>query len=126
MKNLLVIIAVCFTPIALACAIDASTSSRASAQASATPAGRTIDIVVDGEYQPSRIVVQQGERVRLRFVRRDYGPCTREVVFESLGIRRELPTNQPVEIELPALTAGEHEFHCGMNMIRGTIVVQAS
>jgi plastocyanin domain-containing protein len=58
-------------------------------------------------------------------VRKDYSPCTREVVFPSLDIRRELPVNEPVFIDLPALPAGEIEFHCGMNMIRGTIVVEA-
>lgn len=86
---------------------------------------REIEIVVDRGYQPGRVVVQQGERIRLKFVRKDYSPCTREVVFPSLGIRRELPVNEPVFIDLPALAPGEVEFHCGMKMVRGTIVVEA-
>lgn len=58
--------------------------------------------------------------------RREYTGCAREVVFPSLGIRRELPPNRPVVIELPAtLAPGEYEFKCGMNMIRGTLVVVA-
>jgi plastocyanin domain-containing protein len=85
---------------------------------------REIEVVVDRGYQPSRIVVQRGERVRLKFVRKDYSPCTREVVFPSLDIRRDLPLNEPVFIDLPVLAAGETEFHCGMNMVRGTIVVE--
>ncbi|AKF03242.1 cupredoxin domain-containing protein [Sandaracinus amylolyticus] len=85
---------------------------------------REIEIVVRGGYQPSRIVVREGERVRLRFVRHEYASCTREVVFPALGIRRELPPHQPVVIELPELAVGEHEFRCGMNMVRGTIVVE--
>lgn len=84
---------------------------------------REIEIIVDGGYRPDRVDVTEGESVRLRFVRRDYSSCTREVVFPSLGIRRELPTNQPVTIELPSLKAGEVEFRCGMNMIRGKIIV---
>ncbi len=85
---------------------------------------REIEAIVDGGYQPGRITVTAGERVRLRFIRREHTPCTREVVFPGLDIRRELPTDQPVIIELPALAAGEYEFRCGMNMIRGVIVVQ--
>ncbi|UJR84354.1 cupredoxin domain-containing protein [Sandaracinus amylolyticus] len=85
---------------------------------------REIEIVVRGSYQPNRIVVREGERVRLRFVRHEYASCTREVVFPALGIRRELPPHQPVVIELPQLAVGEHEFRCGMNMVRGTIVVE--
>lgn len=86
---------------------------------------REIEVVVDGGYKPGRITVTEGERVRLKFVRREHSPCTREVVFSALGIRRELPTDQPVVIELPALAAGEYEFKCGMNMIKGVIQVLA-
>ena len=94
---------------------------------SAQDAGvREIEVVVDGAYQPARIEVAPGERVRLRFLRRDYGGCTREVVFPSLNLRRALPTNEPVVIDLPALPVGETAFHCGMNMVRGALVVRAA
>ena len=87
------------------------------------PAVREIEVVVEGGYKPKRIEVRKGERVRLRFVRKEHGPCTREVLFPKLDIRRELPTHQPVLIELPALEPGEYEFKCGMNMIKGAVVV---
>ena len=44
-------------------------------------------------------------------------------MFPGLDLRRELPTDQPVVIELPALAAGVFEFRCAMNMIRGLLVV---
>jgi plastocyanin domain-containing protein len=93
------------------------------AQAATQAAPREIEIVVEGAYKPSRIEVREGERVRLKFVRKDYGSCTREVVFPKLDIRRELPTNKPVLIELPPLPPGEYTFSCGMKMIKGTLVV---
>src|SRR5262245_58161831 len=62
---------------------------------------REIEIVVDRSYQPNRIVVQQGERIRLKIVRKDYSPCAREIMFPSLDIRRELPVNEPIFIDLP-------------------------
>ncbi|HZF55825.1 MAG TPA: cupredoxin domain-containing protein [Polyangiaceae bacterium] len=91
---------------------------------STSPAIREIEVIVDGGYKPGRIVIPEGERVRLKFIRKDYSPCTREVVFASLGIRRELPTNTPVVIELPAQSPGEIPFACGMNMVKGVIVVE--
>ena len=91
----------------------------------ASPSIREIEIVVDGGYKPGRVVIQEGERVRLKFIRKDYSPCTREVVFASLGIRRELPTDVPVVIEIPAQSPGEIPFACGMNMVRGVLVVEA-
>jgi len=94
------------------------------AQSEAAPSIREIEVIVEGGYRPRRIVIREGEKVRLRFIRRDHGPCTREVVFPGLGIRRELPTHQPVVIELPALKAGEYELRCGMNMVRGELIVE--
>nr|MBK7069350.1 cupredoxin domain-containing protein [Deltaproteobacteria bacterium] len=91
------------------------------------PAGAVREVeVVDGGYRPARVEVAAGERVRLRFVRRDYGGCTREVVFPTLGLRRELPTGRPVTMDLPALPAGETPFECGMGMVRGAVVVRAA
>ena len=84
---------------------------------------REIEIVVDAGYKPARVEVRADERVRLKFVRTEYSGCTREVIIPALGIRRELPTNKTVTIDLPSLAPGEYEFRCGMNMIRGAIVV---
>lgn len=100
-----------------------STLTSAAAEPPEQPAVREIEIVVDGNYKPSRVEIHEGERVRLKLVRKDYSACTREVVFPALGLRRELPPNQPVHIDLPALAPGEYEYKCGMNMIRGTLVV---
>jgi plastocyanin domain-containing protein len=87
---------------------------------------REVEITVKGGYQPGRIELRQGEHVRLKFVRKEYNNCTREVVFPKLDIKRELPTNKPVLIDLPLLAPGEYEFHCGMNMIKGLLVVLPS
>lgn len=98
-----------------------------------TPAGadgshhevREIEVIVQGGYEPNRIEVVEGQHVQLKFVRKEAGACTREVVFPALGIRKELPEGQPVVIHLPELKAGEYEFKCGMNMIKGKIVVRS-
>lgn len=117
-----------FHSLLLASALLVPTFAAQSGQAepaSQAVAVREIEVVVDGSYKPSRIEVHEGERVRLKFVRKEYNSCTKEVVFPQLNIRRELPPNKPVLIDLPALSAGEYEFKCGMNMIRGTLVVTA-
>lgn len=103
----------------------ATIGSTALAQSHQQQAVREIEVVVDGTYKPNRIEIHAGERVRLKFLRKEYNACTREVVFPKLDIRRELPTHQSVMIELSGLAPGEYEFKCGMNMIRGTLVVIA-
>ena len=85
---------------------------------------KEVEVTVQGNYKPGRIEVIEGQRLRLKFTRKESGPCTREVVFPAFAIKKELPQDQLVVIELPALKAGEYEFKCGMNMIRGTIVVK--
>ena len=101
----------------------ALTPDTAAADAQHTAEVREIEVIVDGGYQPGRITLTAGERVRLRFIRPDHTPSTPEVGFPGLDLRRELPTAQPVVLELPALPAGEYEFRCAMNMIRGLLVV---
>jgi plastocyanin domain-containing protein len=85
---------------------------------------REIEIVVQGGYKPNRIELAEGEHVALRFIRKESSGCSREVVFPALGIRKELPEGSPVVIHLPALKAGEYEFKCGMDMLRGKIIVR--
>lgn len=96
----------------------------ASAQTPPETAAREVEVVVESGYRPGRIEVAPGTRVRLRFVRREWTPCTREVVFPSLGLRRALPVNEPVVVEFTAPATGEVPFQCGMNMVRGVVVVR--
>ena len=75
-------------------------------------------------YQPAKVTLHTGTAVRITFVRTTDKTCGTEVVFPSLNIRRALPLNQPVAIEFTPKASGEIGFVCGMNMLRGTIVVE--
>lgn len=90
------------------------------------PKVREIEVVVERGYHPGRVVIAAGERVRLKFLRREAGGCSRELVIPSLGLRRELPQGTEVAIDLPELGAGEYAFTCGMNMLRGSLVVEGA
>ena len=47
----------------------------------------------------------------------------KEVVIKEYGINRTLPLNEPVTIEfLPR--KGEFSFACGMNMLKGKLIVE--
>jgi len=84
-----------------------------------------ITITVDGGYDPSRIVVQAGQRVRLNFLRRDPSSCLEEVRFPDFHIAQELPLNQVTAIEFTPTKPGIYGFACGMNMFRGVVEVLA-
>jgi plastocyanin domain-containing protein len=61
---------------------------------------------------------------RITFVRTTEKTCGTEVVFPSLNIKRALPLNHPVQIEFTPSTTGEIAFACGMNMLKGVVVVE--
>ena len=83
-----------------------------------------ITVTVDGGYEPSQIVVQSGQTVRLNFDRKDPSSCLEEVRFPEFRIAQNLPLNQVTAIELKPETPGQYEFTCGMNMFRGVLTVQ--
>ena len=50
--------------------------------------------------------------------------CVKETVLRDFAIKRHLPLKQPVVITLTPKMKGEFDFTCGMNMIRGKLIVQ--
>jgi len=84
-----------------------------------------VDILVeDGTYTPSRIEVEVGKEVTLRFLRKDASPCAEKVVFEQFGINADLPIDIPKEIVVTPTEAGEFSFTCQMQMYKGSLVAK--
>ena len=84
-----------------------------------------VEVVVRGGYTPDRIEVRLGRPVRLIFLRQESNPCTAQVILGDFGISRTLPEGEKVSVDFTPKTVGEFTFHCGMNMVRGTLVVRA-
>jgi plastocyanin domain-containing protein len=82
-------------------------------------------ITVDGGYEPSRVVVNVGQPVRLNFLRRDPSGCLEKVLLPDFHIAQELDLDQVTSIEFTPETPGEYAFTCGMNMFRGVVEVTA-
>ena len=85
---------------------------------------QAIKVTVKGGYSPDVIVVKQGIPVRLDFYRDESSSCTEQVVFGDFGIARSLPAFQTTSIEFTPDKAGEFTFACGMNMVRGKLIVE--
>ena len=84
-----------------------------------------VKVTVKGGYNPDVIVVQQGRPVRLDFYRDETASCSEQVVFGDFGIARDLPAFKTTSIEFTPDKAGEFTFACGMNMMRGKLIVEA-
>lgn len=87
-------------------------------------ASESVDITVEGGYTPEIISVSKGKKTKLNFVRKDPNSCLEEVVLGDFGVRKYLPLNQKVSIEITPQKAGEFEYTCGMGMYHGTIKVK--
>jgi len=100
--------------------------SKTKAQQATAHAGiQEVTVTVDGGYEPSRIVVQAGQPVRLNFDRKDPSSCLEEVRFPDFHIAQDLPLNRVTPVEFVPDKPGQYEFTCGMNMFRGVVEVQA-
>jgi plastocyanin domain-containing protein len=97
-----------------------------SRQATALGDIQEVTVTVDGGYEPSQIVVQAGQKVRLNFDRHDASSCLEEVRFPDFAIAQALPLNKVTAIEFTPLKPGRYEFTCGMNMFRGVVEVQSA
>ena len=88
------------------------------------PSGATLIQVSSAGYEPAQIPARAGRTLKLAFFRVDAQNCGRVVRFPDLGIERELPPGQIVVIEVTPRKSGPLAFSCGMNMLKGELLVQ--
>ena len=99
--------------------------SKGSAVPAATKDGvQEVRITVRGGYTPDTVVVQAGKPVRLQFYRDETADCSERIVLEDFGIDAALPAFQTTDIEFTPAEPGEFRFRCGMNMLKGLLVVE--
>jgi plastocyanin domain-containing protein len=83
-----------------------------------------IKVTVKGGYSPDVIVVKKDTPVRLNFYRDETSSCSEQVVFGDFGIAKDLPAYKTTAIEFTPDKTGEFTFACGMNMLRGKLIVE--
>lgn len=83
----------------------------------------SVDIIVEGGYSPSTISIPKGKPTKINFFRKDPSSCLEEVVLPDFKIRKFLPLNQNLTVEITPQKKGEFPFACGMNMFHGKIIV---
>ncbi len=87
-------------------------------------ANGNIDILVKGGYSPEVISVRKGKPVTLNFTRKDENSCLEEVILSDFKIKKYLPLNKKVSVQITPDKTGEYNFSCGMNMFHGKLIVK--
>lgn len=98
-----------------------------SASADPKPKDTRIEIRVTTKgFEPDAITVPAKKPVTLVFTRTTDATCTKSVVLklDSGKVERDLPLDKPVEIAVTFPKAGKLGYACGMDMTKGTILVQ--
>jgi plastocyanin domain-containing protein len=78
-------------------------------------------------FAPSSLSIAKGgpgSLASLSFVRTTDQTCATEVVFPDLDVKKALPLNQPVTVNVPSDTARTLTFQCGMGMYKGALLVK--
>lgn len=83
----------------------------------------TIEVTAEG-FRPQQVTGMVGQPLRLTFVRKVKETCATEVVFPDFNLKKELPLDQPVTVELTPQKKGSFRFTCGMDMLEGKLVVK--
>lgn len=94
-----------------------------SAKATIQPKGPVVEITTKG-FSPSELIVEKGKPVTITFIRRTDQSCGTEVIFPELKIDKPLPLNVPVEVTFTPQREGELQFACGMDMLKGKVIVR--
>jgi len=74
-------------------------------------------------FVPASLNLKAGVPAKITFLRQTDATCATAVAMPEYKIQKDLPLNKPVVFEITP-KKGTFEFVCGMNMLRGKVVVQ--
>ena len=94
-------------------------------KSSGSAAPGTVAVTADDHgFTPSSVTFKKGAPAALVFTRTTDDTCATEVVFPELNnLKKDLPKNQPVTIQIPTDKEQKLTFQCGMGMYKSSIVV---
>ncbi len=90
-----------------------------------TASAGVVEVTVDGSgFHPDRIPAKAGEPITLALTRTTDETCGTEIVIASMGVNQKLPLGERVEVTVTPGEKGEIAFACGMDMLKGVLVVE--
>lgn len=109
--------------IAVPFVVQVAENKTAAAPDTAAPADAIKVTVSKDGYTPAQINAKKGQPVKIAFYRADAENCGGEVIFPKLGIREKLPVGKTVVVTVTPKETGEFAFACGMDMLKGKLIV---
>jgi plastocyanin domain-containing protein len=86
--------------------------------------GKIVDVEITKKgFEPNSIKVKAGEKVTLKLTRKTDATCAKIVTVPSQKIKKSLPLNESVLVELGKLSKGEIKFGCSMGMMLSAVII---
>jgi plastocyanin domain-containing protein len=82
-----------------------------------------VEVTQEG-FVPKEIAAKAGQPITLVVTRKTDLTCAKQIVFADLGVEKDLPLDQAVEITVTPTKPGDLRFACSMDMVAGKLVVQ--
>ena len=83
--------------------------------------------VTDMKYEPAKIALKAGMPAKIVFDQHGTTQCAWDVMSKDLGIAlTDIPEGKQTPVEFTPEKAGTYKFSCGMDMLRGTVIVEDS
>jgi len=119
------LVALTLTIVGPACNRDSHEGPATAPSAPPTANLKHVAITVTGEgFSPSGVKATKGDRLMLMFKRTTEKTCATAVEFPELKLKKELPLNQDVMVEISTAESRTISFQCGMGMYKGSVVIQ--
>lgn len=80
--------------------------------------------VTEKGFEPSAVNVKPQVPVTLKITRKTASTCATQIQIPAKKIKKELPLEKTVTVDLGKLAKGEIRFACGMDMVTGLIIVK--
>jgi len=117
---------VAFTLIIVGCQSNengAQTTNAPASTPSAISGVQKVTVTVDNGFAPANLEVKAGQPVELTFDTK-HRACASTVVFKELNMTKSLTDGQKTVVNFTPDKPGTLHYACGMNMMKGEIVVQ--
>ena len=86
---------------------------------------QTVTVKITGKgYKPKSLMLKRDVPAVITFIRQTGKTCGTEVVIPEYKISQPLPLNKPVKVKFTPTKSGELKFTCGMDMLRGKLIVE--
>lgn len=83
-----------------------------------------LKLEVTSSYSPAVLTVKKDVPVVLKVFRKDANNCGGELLIPEFGVRAQLPAGETTDVKFIPTKAGTFPFTCGMQMMKGQLVVQ--